>query len=169
MVSRVFSDIATELCYFYFRCQLPLETAKHNLALSWFETITKIRNWTSAVSNREEDKFLVDEIDILKLEYRMINKRRDWIIWFEPFFALISQFLSKSKFNRLIIFVVVILELYLMCVNLWEIIFSLFCSRCSQTFVVLDLERLKIFTFRPIFVLRDCEETLNNLITSGDF
>lgn len=99
----------------------------------------------------------------------MIDKCCHWIIWLEPLFSFIGKLFSKSKFNSLVIFVVVVLELDLMCINFLEIIFRFFCSWCPQSFVVLDLEGLQILTFRPVFVLRNGKETLNNLVTFWNF
>jgi len=65
----VLGDVTTQLSHFDFRCQLPLETTKHNLTLAWLETVTETRNRAGTIGDREQDQLFVDKVKVAELQH----------------------------------------------------------------------------------------------------
>lgn len=95
----------------------------------------------------------------------MIHKSCDWIVRLEPLLTFVSKLFGKSKLNSLIVLIILILKLDLVSVNRLKVFLSFLSRGCTQSFVIFNLEWFQVFSFRPVFVLRNCKESFNYLVT----
>jgi len=69
----VLGDVPTQLSDLDFTLELALEASKQNFSLTWLETITEAWDGSGAISDRELDELLVDEILVSEGLLRMVH------------------------------------------------------------------------------------------------
>jgi len=73
MIGRVLCDVPTQLSDLDLTLELALEAGKQNLPLPWLETVAEARDGSGAISDRELDELLVDEILVSESLLRMVH------------------------------------------------------------------------------------------------
>jgi hypothetical protein len=162
----VFGHVPTQLSDLDFTLELTLEASKQDFPLSGLETVTEARNGSGAISDRELDKLLVDEILVPEGLLRMVHIVVDGVGG-EPFLPAISHLLVKSKLDHIIVLLVLILELNQMIANLRKILLGLLRGGGTQTFVVLDFPLLKVAALSPLLKLVLGEEGFDLISLGG--
>ena len=162
----MFGHVATQLSDLDFTLELALEACKQDLPLSWLEAVTQAGNGSGAISDRELDELLVDEILVSEGLLRMVNIVVDGVCG-EPFLPAISHLLVECKLDDIIVLLVLILELNQMTVNLRKILLGLLGGGGTQTFVVLDFPLLKVAALSPLLELVLGEEGFDLVALGG--
>jgi hypothetical protein len=170
VIGRVFGYVAAQLRYFDFTLEFTLKAWKHDFSLAGFQTITHAGNWAFTVCYREKDKFFVDEVVIAQFGLWMVYETGNRVETSKPVFPSVCKLFGKCKFDHSVVLIVDVFELNFVGRQLRKVLFCLFCSWGTQTFVVLDFEVFAVgLVYDPLFVLWNCKKSFKGLQTLADF